>query len=57
MPGRIRKLVRSVPIARIPRCATAPTTAPQAVATIPNRPANRTVATTMPAVYRIGASA
>ena len=33
--GRIRKDVRRVPIARIARCAAAPATAPQAVATMP----------------------
>ena len=44
-------------MARIARWATAPATAPQAEATTPYVPANRTVATMMPVVYRIGASA
>ena len=47
-PGLIRNEVLVVPMARIPRWATAPATAPQAVATIPNRPANRTVKTMIP---------
>ena len=33
--GRMRNDVRAMPISRMPRCATAPATAPQAVATIP----------------------
>ena len=48
--GRIRNDVRVVPIARMARCAVAPATAPQAVATIPKRPANRTVNTMIPVV-------
>ena len=53
----MRNDVRVVPIARIARWAVAPATAPQADATTPNRPANRTVNTMIPVVYRIGASA
>ena len=55
--GRTRNVVRRMPAARMPRWAAAPATAPQAVATIPYVPANSTVPTTIPAVYRIGARA
>ena len=47
---RIRNEVRRVPTARIARWAAAPATAPHAVATIPNRLANRTVPRMIPAV-------
>ncbi len=53
----MRNEVRRVPSARMPRCAAAPATAPQAEATTPNRDANRTVPTMIPVVYRIGARA
>ena len=53
--GRIRNEVRCVPMNRIPRCATAPATAPQAVAMIPKRAAKSTVPRMIPAVYRTGA--
>ena len=55
--GRTRNDVRKVPASRIPRWAAAPPTAPQAVATIPNRSAPSTVPTMIPLVYRIGARA
>ena len=46
--GRIRKLVRNVPATRMPRWASAPATAPHAVATTPKRAENSTVPRTIP---------
>ena len=55
--NRTRTVVRRIPTSRIPRCRNEPMTAPTAAAAIPIRSCRRTVPSTIPTLYRIGASA